>query len=206
MKYSEVKAPVGGNTAIQGSPTPKNAYSKILVRNVEHRNYGQDRIYQNVRPVASFDEDYIVSIYNRLTQDKLDVFFVHLAEGIDQKSRDEFATLKDKGLLIEHLVIIHGTALEQADFADMAAVGSKLVWSPLSNLLLYGNTTDVRTAWDEGVLVSLAPDWSPSGSKNLLAELKVADQWNTLNLDPPFTDYTRALSRSYMLSDRSFFV
>ena len=191
MKYSEVKALVGGTTGIQGSPGQMSAYSKILVRNVEHRNFGQDRVYQDVRDVSTLDEDYIVS--NLLAQDKLDTFFVHLAEGTDQKSHDEFAKLKEKGLLIEQMVVIHGAALEQTDFAEMAAVGAKLVWSPLSNLLLYGKTADVRTAWDEGVIVSLAPDWGPSGSKNLLAELKLADQWNALNFDPPFTEYELVL-------------
>jgi hypothetical protein len=71
----------------------------------------------------------------------------------------------------------------------MGAVGSKLVWSPLSNLLLYGNTTDVRAADKAGIEISLAPDWGPSGSKNNLHELKVADLWNTEVMDSYFTNY-----------------
>ena len=49
-----------------------------------------------------------------------------------------------------------------------------MVWSPLSNLLLYGETADVEAGAEAGVLMALGPDWSPSGSKNLLGELKVA--------------------------------
>jgi len=49
-----------------------------------------------------------------------------------------------------------------------------MVWSPFSNLLLYGGTSDIARARNEGVLIALGPDWSPSGSKNLLGELKVA--------------------------------
>ena len=49
-----------------------------------------------------------------------------------------------------------------------------MVWSPFSNLLLYGDTADVARARQEGVLMALGSDWSPTGSKNLLAELKVA--------------------------------
>jgi hypothetical protein len=49
-----------------------------------------------------------------------------------------------------------------------------MVWSPLSNLLLYGKTADLGLARDAGVLIALGPDWSPSGSKNLLGELKIA--------------------------------
>ena len=49
-----------------------------------------------------------------------------------------------------------------------------MVWSPLSNLLLYGATARVDAAKRAGVRIGLGSDWSPSGSKNLLGELKVA--------------------------------
>ena len=49
-----------------------------------------------------------------------------------------------------------------------------MVWSPLSNLLLYGGTADIQRAADERLPIALGSDWSPSGSKNLLGELKVA--------------------------------
>jgi hypothetical protein len=71
----------------------------------------------------------------------------------------------------------------------MADVDAGLVWSPISNLLLYGDTTDVVTADNAGVTISLAPDWGPSGSKNNLHELKVADMWNRESLGGHFSDY-----------------
>ena len=49
-----------------------------------------------------------------------------------------------------------------------------MVWSPLSNLLLYGATANVKQARARGVRIALGSDWSPTGSKNLLGELKVA--------------------------------
>ena len=60
----------------------------------------------------------------------------------------------------------------------MAAAGMPLVWSPRSNLELYGRTADVQAARDAGVKIALAPDWSPSGSDNLLAELRYAAMYN----------------------------
>ena len=48
------------------------------------------------------------------------------------------------------------------------------MWSPFSNLWLYGKTTDVATAQSNGMRICLGADWSPSGSKSLLGELKVA--------------------------------
>jgi cytosine/adenosine deaminase-related metal-dependent hydrolase len=52
-------------------------------------------------------------------------------------------------------------------------LGAKLVWSPLSNLLLYGQTALVYDALKAGVLVLLGTDWSPSGSRHLLDELNI---------------------------------
>ena len=48
------------------------------------------------------------------------------------------------------------------------------MWSPQSNLRLYGLTTRVADALDVGLLVALGADWLPSGSMSLLAEMKVA--------------------------------
>ena len=49
-----------------------------------------------------------------------------------------------------------------------------MIWSPLSNLLLYGGTARVDAAKQAGVTIGLGSDWSPTGSKNLLGEMKVA--------------------------------
>ena len=49
-----------------------------------------------------------------------------------------------------------------------------MVWSPLSNLMLYGGTTNIGAARSAGVPLALGSDWSPTGSKNLLNELKIA--------------------------------
>ena len=54
------------------------------------------------------------------------------------------------------------------------AGGAKLVWSPFSNMLLYGKTLDLGALLASKVLFSIGSDWTPSGSKNLLQELKVA--------------------------------
>jgi cytosine/adenosine deaminase-related metal-dependent hydrolase len=56
-----------------------------------------------------------------------------------------------------------------------------LVWSPRSNVFLYGGgtdltqTTNVPLALSKGITVALAPDWSMGGSQNLLDELRFAD-------------------------------
>jgi cytosine/adenosine deaminase-related metal-dependent hydrolase len=101
-----------------------------------------------------------------------------LAEGIDAKSRSEFETLKQKNLLRKETAIIHGTAFEESEFEAMGKAGAKLIWSPMSNLVLYDKTTNIPLALKHGVSVSLGVDWNPSGSNNIFDELRVAAQVN----------------------------
>jgi len=196
VKYAEVKMLLGGTTATQGAP-PSLAYDTLLARNVDNQNFGRDRIDNRVPSIASLNGGALASVVNRMKNGQLDAWIVHLAEGVQDgerrpgdatSSRSEFQTLKAKGLLNDSTVVVHGVGLEAADFAEMAAAppartdgigdgrGAKLVWSPLSNLLLYGRTADVYDALAAGVLVTLGTDWAPSGSPNLLTELKVADR------------------------------
>jgi 5-methylthioadenosine/S-adenosylhomocysteine deaminase len=60
----------------------------------------------------------------------------------------------------------------------MGAVGAKLIWSPQSNLALYGKTTNIPLALQHGVEVSLGVDWNASGSDTMFDELRVAQQVN----------------------------
>lgn len=195
VKYAEIKALLGGATAMQGAP-PSTATDTILVRNVDNVNFGRDRVDNRVTSIASLNGSALASVISRMRSGQLDAWLVHLAEGVRDgarrpgdatSSRAEFQQLRAKGLLSDATVVVHGTGLESEDFAAMASapslrtdghadgLGAKLVWSPLSNLLLYGQTANVYEALAAGVTVSLGTDWSPSGSPNLLTELKVAD-------------------------------
>jgi len=76
--------------------------------------------------------------------------------------------------ITDSLAGINCVALKADDFDVLASRGASMVWSPLSNLLLYGQTADVAAAKKAGIKIGIGPDWAPSGSKNLLGELKVA--------------------------------
>ena len=117
---------------------------------------------------------------------------IHLSEGIDEPSRAEFDSLVNNQLLIDELIVIHGTALTATEFSLMAQVDASLVWSPMSNLLLYGDTADIAAADDAGVSISISPDWAPSGAKNVLHEVKIADWWDTNVLGDRFSDFEMA--------------
>jgi hypothetical protein len=67
------------------------------------------------------------------------------------------------------------------ELSQMAAAGMSLVWSPQSNVFLYGAgtvltaTADIPLARSKGINIALAPDWSIGGSQNILDELRFAD-------------------------------
>ena len=191
MKYAEVMAVAGGVTAVQGSPSSNtDAWDSMLSRNIELYNFGGDGIHTKV---TTLESDYTGShVTSGNSSGSLNAWYLHLSEGVDESSRAEFDILVQNNLLVGELVVVHGTALTSAEFQMMGEAGADLAWSPLSNLLLYGDTTDVVTAAQAGVRISLAPDWGPSGSKNVLHELKVADLWNTNNLNSYFSDYDLA--------------
>jgi hypothetical protein len=70
----------------------------------------------------------------------------------------------------------------------MARAGTKMIWSPRSNIRLYGDTAPVTVAAKMGVNIALGTDWTPSGSMNMLRELACADSFNQTYLGGFFTD------------------
>jgi 5-methylthioadenosine/S-adenosylhomocysteine deaminase len=184
LKYVETKAVVGGVTAIQGSTKLSRPYEGWLVRNVEFETFGTKKksVYQSVLPLGG--DDY--STY-RTHMGEGKAFIYHLSEGTSPSLIDQYTDLRDHDCLSPRLVGVHATALGAAEFEEWGPVGGSVVWSPMSNLWLYGATTDVVTAHSAGLNVCLGADWGPSGSKSVLGELKVADLCNKTLFDGEFT-------------------
>jgi hypothetical protein len=100
-----------------------------------------------------------------------------LAEGVDTAALGHFQSLQfpdGTWAITDSFTGIHCVPLKTPDWHVMVSHGANAVWSPMSNLLLYGGTADIAAARAEGVRVGLGSDWSPSGSKNLFGELKAA--------------------------------
>lgn len=67
---------------------------------------------------------------------------------------------------------IHATALTRAQLDEAHAAGAYFVWSPSSNLVLYGATADIAHLVDIGAVVAIGPDWTVSGEDDVLAEMR----------------------------------
>jgi large repetitive protein len=83
--------------------------------------------------------------------------------------------------------IVHGLAVRPEQRRRLAAQGVALVWSPRSNLALYGRTLDPAALLDDGVVVALGTDWSPTGSFTMLGELQCADAYSRARATRPLT-------------------
>ncbi len=177
-RYAEVRAAVGGVTAIQGASQDYPKKAEALVRNVDLLVFGT-QVARSTVDFDRLDDEDVESIRKGIFDTQtVKAHYVHLAEG--QKTNDtsvrEFQRFAASPLFSQATVMIHGTALRREHFDQLAAVGGKLVWSPQSNLRLYDETTDIGAALAAGVPIALGADWMPSGSPSLLHELKVAWQ------------------------------
>jgi cytosine/adenosine deaminase-related metal-dependent hydrolase len=189
-RYAEVKAITEGETSVTGSM--HGSCVQHLTRNLDvdpELGPGLGKILYDVFPLqmnpqALAEADAALSAHPRGT------LLIHLGEGAphDAAAMREFAMLKGRGLLRPGVSLIHGVAITPEGFAEMAASGVGLVWSPRSNVELYGDTANVAAAKAAGVHMALAPDWSPTGSVGLLGELNYASLWNQTQATPPFTE------------------
>jgi 5-methylthioadenosine/S-adenosylhomocysteine deaminase len=186
VKYSEVKALLGGVTTIGGFAKFNKSYAAWLLRNIEVERFGKQEatIYTSVLKLR--DEKQFLDTRRKVKDGN--AFLYHLAEGTTLQILEEYTELDRYDIISEKLVAIHCTALKQDHLKVLGRKKVKIVWSPLSNFLLYGSTTDVVNAKKHKVLICLGSDWSPSGSKNLLWELKVAELVNQESLQNLFSN------------------
>ncbi|MEE2789517.1 MAG: amidohydrolase family protein [Myxococcota bacterium] len=175
-RYNELRLILSGTTSVHKAEGQDSAYDHV--RNLDRGpssnglGYTDDAFEECVDPLSercfgapNYTDD--ENIPDR-------IYVAPVAEGVDESSRKEFDTFRDKGQLGPRTSIIHCVACTSDQFRDMRAAGAHLIWSPRSNLELYGATTNVMTAMRMGITVSLGPDWTPSGSMNQLEEMRCA--------------------------------
>ena len=184
VRYVECKCLLGGVTTSQGVKLASNAgiqrFYRGVVRNVEQTD--DPELPEAQGRIPDVDAKDACRFLARLHQED-SCFLLHLSEGVtapdrtDSMARRHFLALEvapGQWALNTVFTGIHAAGLLPEDFAVLARHGGAMVWSPLSNLLLYGATARADAAQAAAVRIGLGSDWSPTGSKNLLGELKVA--------------------------------
>ena len=184
----ELRHLLGGATTIAGSGGVPG-----VIRNVGlHERMGDAALYDFEADVSTFPFSYRVLAdlaeecaggprreFAPLDDDNLvfAAYVAHVGEGrvancaarTEVKRYLERAARRDR-----RYSLVHGVATAPSDYDLMRELDVTLVWSPRSNLALYGETIDLEGAIERGVRIALATDWSPSGSFNLREEARCA--------------------------------
>lgn len=206
--YGEVRMLLGGATSISGSVGGANASG--LLRNLDRADVteGLTGVDVNYRTFPLGDSNgtlldmgceypFIDGSFNLGD----DIYMPHIAEGINAEANNEFACLSGapggEDLIEGNTSVIHGIGMRPLDIDIMGQEGAMLVWSPRSNVDLYGITADITTYRNLGVRIALGTDWTASGSMNVLRELACADEFNRNHLDGAFSDLELWLMSTY---------
>jgi hypothetical protein len=195
-RWVEIRQIMAGTTTMAGSGSADG-----MVRNPDRGdNEGIDLpdVEYETFPLNDSDEDFEANCgwfyeNDELAVARMPLYLPHVAEGIDFYASEEFrcqSTSFDNGedITESNVAQIHAIGLDAIGYDVMARNDTKLVWSPRSNISLYGHTADVRLFHTLGGTIGIGSDWIYSGSMNMLRELSCADDWNADHLDGYFED------------------
>ncbi|WP_428267460.1 thrombospondin type 3 repeat-containing protein [Haliangium sp.] len=198
MRWGELRMVLGGATAIAGSGralgmlrnlddlTPED--EALGFTEVEYETFPLNDQGNSFRPDCTWNYE-----FSELAVAAFPGYLPHVAEGIDAYAAEEFrcqSTSFDGGHdhTEKNTAHIHSIALTAADYYRMARDDAQIIWSPRSNISLYGHTAQVSVFHRLGGTVALGTDWTYSGSANMLRELACADSFNRDYLDGYFSD------------------
>jgi len=194
--WGELRFVVGGATSILGSGS-----SDGLLRNLDRdqEGLGEGQVHYETFPLGDSSGSTRQSGCDYPNIDgpsvlDADAYAPHIAEGIDLSARNELICLssEDNGgtdLVESNTAIIHAVAITAPDAAMLSHDGASVIWSPRSNVDLYGNTAQATLLNTAGVNIALGTDWTPSGSMNVLRELACADYLNNNHFGGWFGDW-----------------
>lgn len=174
-RYSEFRLLMAGTTSVHKSSAVDSTFNHV--RNLDRRaeahglGYSDDAFVECIHPLRSRDCEEAPDYGSGDVP--MRAFVGHVSEGTDREAYGEFPTFAE-AQLGPRTAIVHCVSCDGPQLSRVKAAGAKIVWSPQSNIDLYGETTDVATAKRMGITVALGPDWTPSGTMNQLSEMKCA--------------------------------
>jgi len=168
-KLAEVRALCAGTTMIQSTNCNGPAYDYFAHQGIGIGNAERfpSRVFDSVFPLNETQ-----AFWTQKRGEYWERFVIHLSEGINAGALQEFYTWRDWGMLDGRTTILHGVPYGPSEWTQMAAAGASLVWAPASNWYLYAASPNIPQALAAGVNVAIAPDWTESGCRDMLAEMK----------------------------------
>jgi len=114
------------------------------------------------------------------TTDRRIPWFVRAGAGRDAAAAAELHALAEANVLRQNTVIVHGTALGEADAPRLLAAKAALVWCPEVDERLFSAQPPVDAFLRAGVPVGLGSGGAPEGGRDLLSALAVARRSSTV--------------------------
>ena len=199
VKWLELRQMMTGTLSIAGSGS-----SDGLLRNVDKSfagslGLGGVDVYYQTFPLGdsngkTYDSGCGYNFKDSESALKNDCYLPHVSEGINKAARNEFLCLTGQqeggiDLAKENSAFVHSVGLVAADGKELAESKTAVIWSPRTNVALYGNTAPVTMFDNQGVLIGLGTDWIASGSMDILRELACVDYLNQKHFGKHFSDY-----------------
>jgi len=206
-KWGELRSLMHGTTTVEGQSRNLSCLDR-LVRNADHHHgLGRDSMQTSIGSVRDLtDADVATLLDNYIDATPTTRFVVHMAEGISDNARLEFASFAGRDTRMNrhmgesllagtHMgvayageaVLIHSVPLTDSEMMEVADTQSKVVWSPSSNIVLYGETAPIGRMIELGLTIGIGPDWTVSGEDELLSEMRFALDWAATSGEPAIT-------------------
>lgn len=196
QQWGELRQLMGGTTSLVGSGSGKGVLRNL--DNSSQEGLNEKPVDFDTFPLGDSGGERLVagcgypSIHKATDLANLDAYEPHLSEGINDEARNEFLCSSSTHFGGERLVedktaIIHAIGLTAQDAWLAAARGTAVIWSPRSNISLYGHTAQVPMMARLGIPIALGTDWTASGSIHLLRELSCAADLNQKQYGDFFT-------------------
>ena len=182
MKWAELRSLVAGTTSVVGSSG--GDCINPLIRNLDE---GADASgipgYRLKYSASTVTDSYEMGDIDT-PGSYFDAVENHVGEGVGGSVTHEISHMLNIGMEGPGQIYVHATDATTSQLARMADKGTAIAWSPRSNLDLYAATTPADIAHRLGVPLSLAPDWTWSGSMSPARELScVADYLGSRQAD-----------------------
>jgi cytosine/adenosine deaminase-related metal-dependent hydrolase len=194
-KWGELRSIIHGTTTVQGE-SPQQSCADRLARNADHYNgLGTDTMQTSIGSVRDLTDTGTTTpnrttLTTAFTSGATTRFVVHMQEGYAQDNVTlEFESYAGRdtrtislfapagGMPYGTGVFIHSLALTAAQIGEAFAQHARIVWSPSSNMALYGRTADIGALLAGGLTIGLGPDWTPSGEDEMLSEMRYAQAY-----------------------------
>lgn len=211
LLWGELRSIVHGTTTVQGQ-SPNRTCIQGLVRNADH-TLGfrvMPSVASTLRTTisgaceTSLNDAARVSLVTSFRNGTATRHAIHMGEGyagggvatdptreLDCYAGRHRATTSllfdTDGTPFNAALFIHAVPLDEDDLIESMMAGAHFVWSPSSNILLYGRTAPIGRMLELGLPVGLGPDWTLSGSDELLSEMRFALDWAAAETVPEVT-------------------